>query len=50
MAEYKVNIGAYQGDTAGADYKVNIGPDQSDAPAAAAEKDFMTLNTGYWGA
>ena len=32
MPDYKWNIGAFQGDTAGADYKWNIGADQTDAP------------------
>lgn len=30
VAEYKVNIGAFQKDSAGSDYTVNIGADQTD--------------------
>jgi hypothetical protein len=30
MADYKWNIGAFQGDTTGSDYKWNIGADQDD--------------------
>ena len=37
MADYKVNIGAYQKDVPGTDYYVNIGADQTDAPSEEVE-------------
>jgi len=36
MADYKVNIGAFQKDTPGTDYYVNIGADQTDEAAVEA--------------